>query len=175
MKHQGFTKIADVILDTWMSDLTEAELKTLLVIIRQTTGWNKPRDRISHAQFKQKTGLSQRSVTSSIESLSARNFIVITNAKGTPLTSRERRYRQHIYYAPTDYKEAKYAHVMAKLDTTQRQNLPLTIYNTHRQQYTRNSISQNQKKEVKKQSDSQRIECIQNKKKDIYCSCFRCT
>jgi phage replication O-like protein O len=79
MKTQGYTKVSDVLIDSWLTDLTEAELKTLLIIIRQTTGWNKPRDRISHSQFIKKTGLSQRSITSAIESLSHRNFIYITN------------------------------------------------------------------------------------------------
>ena len=175
MNNQGYTKVSDVLLDTWLTELTEIELKTLLIIIRQTTGWNKARDRISHAQFKQKTGLSQRSITSATESLSNRKFINITDARGTDLTANERRYRKHIYYAPTDFAKAKSTIIMAKLVTSQRQNLPLTIYNTYKQQETRNSLSENKKQKVKNQSDAERIKCMERCKRNISCSCFRCT
>lgn len=174
MNNQGYTKVSDVIIDTWLKEFSEAELKTLLIIIRQTTGWNKPRDRISHNQFKKKTGLSQRSITSAIESLSNRNCIHITDSRGTELTPDERRYRQHIYYAPTNFAKAKSAIVNAKLSNFQRQNLPLTIYNTHKQQETGFRGSETTPKQIKKQSDAERLRCIENRKKNISCSCFRC-
>lgn len=174
MKTQGYTKVSDVLIDSWLTDLTEAELKTLLIIIRQTTGWNKPRDRISHSQFIKKTGLSQRSITSAIESLSHRNFIHITNPIGTELTAQERRYREYIYYTPTDFTNAKSTITNAKSSSIQRQNLPVTIYNNNKQQETDMSSSETPPQHLKKQSDQERLNCIEQRKKNISCSCFRC-
>lgn len=174
MNNKGYTKIADVLLDTWLSDLSEAELKTLLVIIRQTIGWNKARDRISHGQFKKKTGLSGRSITRAIESLSDRNFIIITNNTGQALNAQERRYQTEIYYQCSDFTKAHASTIIDKLDQPPMPNLPITIYNTHTQQYTRISSSQNNPK-IKKQTDSERVECIRKQKLGLFCSCFRCS
>ena len=170
MNDKGYTKVSDVLLDTWLADLSEAELKTLLTIIRQTVGWNKPRDRISHSQFLKKTGLSQRSISSSIESLSNRNFIKVTDERGQTLSANERRYRTEIYYQTSDFTNAKSTIIMAKYSNTQTQNLPLTIYNNHKQQETPIRSSS-----IKKQCDRERIECIRKRKQNLSCSCFRCS
>lgn len=174
MNDKGFTKVSDVLIDTWLAELSEAELKTLLIIIRQTIGWNKPCDRIAHSQFKVKTGLSQRSITTAIESLSNRNFITITDKRGQSLSPEERRYKTEIYYQTTDFTKAQSVAILAKLDNTQTQNVPLTIYNTHKQQYTRSSTSEN-KPPIRKQSDSERIECIRKRNLNLSCPCFRCS
>jgi phage replication O-like protein O len=170
MHDQRFTKVSDILLDTWLSELSEAELKLLLTIIRQTTGWNKDRDRISHSQFKKKTGLSPRSISSAVESLSTRDFIRITDSFGRELTSDQRKYRSDIHYEPTDFAQAKSAIISAKLNNSTMQNLPITIYNTNKQQYT---LSRDFK--FKKQSDKERIQCIQKRKQGFSCSCFRCS
>ncbi len=174
MNDKGYTKVSDVLLDTWLADLSEAELKTLLIIIRQTIGWNKSRDRISHSQFKNKSGMSQRSITSAIESLSNRKFIKITNYDGRPLSPDERRYKTEIYYETSDFTKAKSAIIVAKLDKTERQNLPLTIYNTHKQQETRFSSLKNNPN-LRKQTDKERFECIKKRQQNLSCSCFRCS
>ena len=169
MQNKGYTKVSDVLIDTWLAQLTEAELKTLIIIIRQTVGWNKPRDRISHGQFKDKAGLSGRSITTAIESLSNRNFIKITDSQGNILSANQRRYKVEIYYETTDFTNAKAQLIIAKLDNTPTQNLPITIYNTNKQQYTGNSPSV-----IKKQSEQERVECIRKQQRNISCSCFRC-
>ena len=174
MQDKGYTKVSDVLLDTWLADLSEAELKTLLIIIRQTIGWNKSRDRISHSQFKTRSGLSQRSITSAVESLSNRNFIKITDYHGRSLSSDERRYKTEIYYETSDFTSAKSAMIMAKLDKTEMQNLPLTIYNTNTQQQTRFSSFKNNSK-FRKQTDQERYECIRKRQQNLSCSCFRCS
>lgn len=172
MNNKGYTKIADVLLDTWLSDLSEAELKTLLVIIRKTVGWNKILDRISHSQFK-KTGLSQRSISRAIESLSNRNFIKITDEYGRILSAQERRYRTEIYYQVLDFTKAKFSSVKEKSCNTQMPNLPLTIYNTNTQQETR--FRSSKKDPIKKQTDRERIECLRRQEQNISCPCFRCS
>ena len=67
MTYTQTTHVPNYIFDTLLPELTEAELKVLLTVIRQTIGWfdkrtgqRKIKDRISALQFKQKTGLSQR-------------------------------------------------------------------------------------------------------------------
>ena len=170
MNDKGYTKVSDVLLDTWMPHLSGSELKAILIIIRQTVGWNKKRDRISHSQFQKKTGLSQRAITSSIESLSNRNLIHITDHKGRELTANERRYRTEIYYELADFTKAKSAHIKAQKNKNQRQKVPLTIYSLNRQQETEPSSFQ-----IKKQSDKDRVECIRKRQQNLSCSCFRCS
>ena len=48
--------------------LSESEIKVLLVIIRQTIGWHKKKDRISLTQLEDKTGMSRASISGVIKS-----------------------------------------------------------------------------------------------------------
>lgn len=169
MNNQGFTKVSDILLDIWLPKLSEAELKLLLTIIRQTIGWNKQRDRISHSQFQKKTGLSPRSITKAVESLSSRDFIKITDPTGKELSPKHRKYRSDIHYEPTDFTKAKAEIISAQLDNTPMHNMPITIYKD-RQQETRRISSK-----FKKQTDTERVECILKRREGLSCSCFRCS
>lgn len=169
MKHTGYTKVPDVILDQHLKSLSEAELKVLLVIIRNTIGWHKERDRLAYSQIKAKTQLSGRSITTAIESLSNRNYINITDKNGRTLSTQERRYRKEIFYAPTNFKNTQDIPISEKSSKTSMQNLPLTIYSPYTQQKTQYRDSQN-----KKQTDKQRFECIQKRSQGLSCSCLRC-
>ncbi len=169
MQPTGYTKVSDLLIDIWLPHLSEAELKILIIITRQTVGWNKQQDRISHQQFKKKSGLSARSITSAIESLSSRNFIKISDKHGSILSANERRFKASIYYQVTDFTDIHVTNVNAKLDNTPTQNLPLTIYNTYKQQETPLKAF-----EIKKQSEQERIECMRKQQRNISCSCFRC-
>jgi len=79
------------------------------VIIRQTNGWidirtgkRKIRDRISHNQFIEKTGLSRRIISQAIPRLQERGLIAVTDHIGKNLASgRERAGRTHIFYSST--------------------------------------------------------------------------
>ena len=58
MEYKQTTQVPNFIFDICLSQLTEAELKVLLVVIRQTLGWldkltgkRKSRDRITISQF----------------------------------------------------------------------------------------------------------------------------
>ncbi len=164
-----FTKVPDILFDTWMPTLSEAELKTLLIIVRQTFGWNKARDEISHSQFMKKTGLSQRAITGAIESLSNQNLIRITDQKGSILTADERRYRKSITYEILNPPKAKYAFAKAENSNIPRQNMPLTI-DKYKQQEIGTSPSK-----PRRQTDPERVECVLRRQKDGTCSCFRCS
>jgi len=103
--------VPNVILDELLPDLTNPELRVLLVIDRQTLGWQvdrktkerKTRDWITHSQFGEKTGLGETSVKKGISGLLRRELIIITNEQNKMLwTAEERREagRRHerLYY-----------------------------------------------------------------------------
>jgi len=85
------TQIPNLILDQYLRTLNASELKILLVILRQTHGWRKTRDRISYSQFMEKTGYSRRVLTKAIQSLESKGLIIITGRKGNSLNSRSRK------------------------------------------------------------------------------------
>ena len=99
MMYKKTTQIPNIVLDQYLRTLSASELKILLVIIRQTSGWidkytgkRKLRDRISYSQFMEKTGYSRRILTKAIKSLEAKGLIAITGSKGQSLEcSRSRR------------------------------------------------------------------------------------
>ena len=93
--------------DTFISILKPAELKVLLVIIRQTLGWmnkttrkRKQWDWISNKQFRIKTGLSNKSVTAAIAGLLDQDLIEVRNAQGIPLSSpKQRQHSDALYFS----------------------------------------------------------------------------
>lgn len=107
MLRDNFTRIPNILFDHLLKELNNSELKILLVIIRQTSGWidikterRKERDRIAHSQFILKTGLSRRIISESIKSLSQKNLIEITDSSGNSLIkASERKGQYRIYYS----------------------------------------------------------------------------
>jgi phage replication O-like protein O len=105
--NKGFTQVPNEIFDTHLQYLTLAELKLLLVVIRQTMGWvykktgkRKMRDRISHLQFIRKTKLSRKIISKSLQSLVAKGLIVISDCRGNLLDSPyKRKGRSYLYYS----------------------------------------------------------------------------
>ena len=112
MKQPSTTPVPNVIFDRFLQDLNSVELKVLLVIIRQTLGWadrrgmfgRKEADWISGSQLREKTGSSDRSITSAVSALVRRQLIEVHNDKGYELYSaRARQGKPRLYYslAPT--------------------------------------------------------------------------
>ena len=107
MLHKQSTQVPNVIFDKYLPSLTVAELKVLLVVIRQTFGWidlrtgkRKKRDRITQSQFMFKTGLSRRIVSSAIKSLCDRGLIRVTDYEGNVLlTTGERKGKLYLFYS----------------------------------------------------------------------------
>lgn len=106
---KGYTTVPNVILDELLPLLTVAELKTLLVIIRQTFGWSdkkgsrKKRDWISTSQFVSKTGLSRQTVSKTIGILHRNKLIVITDREGVRLDfPSQRKGKTRLYYCLGD-------------------------------------------------------------------------
>lgn len=81
----NYTQIPNILFDEWIPKLKQAELRVLLVIMRQTFGWqNKKWDQISNAQLVKKTGLKRQCCTKAANSLIAKGLISkkITGSEG---------------------------------------------------------------------------------------------
>ncbi len=89
----GTTPVPNVLFDIFLKELKSAELKVLLVIIRQTLGWSDTRsargrkemDWISSSQLQTKTGSSRRAISSAIEVLVLKELIVVLDKYGNLL------------------------------------------------------------------------------------------
>lgn len=102
MMQDNFTRTPNILFDQLLKELNTSELKILLIIIRQTNGWRKERDRITHTQFINKTGLSRRVITETIKLLSGKRLIYITDKNGNALNNPEdRKGQSFIYYSGT--------------------------------------------------------------------------
>lgn len=106
--HKRSTQIPNVLFDVFLPTLSEKELKVILVVLRLTIGWvdtqgkRKLRDWISQKLFRNKTGLSGKSVSKAIDLLVNKNLIRATTKSGVVLlSSQERRGKGHIYYECT--------------------------------------------------------------------------
>lgn len=93
------TPVPNLFFDIYLKELKLAELKVLLIIIRQTLGWADKRGRsgrkeidwISGRQLCQKTGCSKRSITSATDVLVRKNLITIFDESNNILNTPEKR------------------------------------------------------------------------------------
>jgi len=85
---EGFVPIPNAYIDRYLADLSGAELKVLLAILRRTVGWRKESDEISIEQLQQMTGLARNSVRAGLRGLLERGLIVeCTRATGSKAAS----------------------------------------------------------------------------------------
>ncbi len=84
MSYIYHTNVPNNLFDTYLKNLGYAELKVLLVVIRQTYGWKDKRtgtykhgDWISQQFFVRKTGLSNRAVSTAISKLIYKRLIEV--------------------------------------------------------------------------------------------------
>ena len=102
---RNYTKVPNTVFEHL--NLSEKELKVLLVVVRQVLGWKDPitgntknRDWISQRYYCMRTGLSNRSVSTAIDDLVQKKMIIATNAGGQELKTKEmRRMQERIYYS----------------------------------------------------------------------------
>jgi hypothetical protein len=106
MIYKQTTQVPNIFFDQLLPTLTEAEIKLLLVIIRQTYGWidprtgkRKQRDRISRKQFVLKTGLCKRVISIALQSLLSKGHISITCQSGSSLPDSIKRKGIKLYYS----------------------------------------------------------------------------
>ncbi len=105
------TPVPNAVFDTYLKELKIAELKVLLIIIRQTLGWEDKRTRserkeldwISNSQLALKTGSSQRAINEAIQALVQKKLIDVLSYEGEILEIPEkRRGQQKLFYRPTN-------------------------------------------------------------------------
>ena len=105
------TPVPNIVFDHYLKELKLAELKILLVIIRQTFGWRdnytkskrKERDWISGSQLVMKTGSSKRAINEAIKTLVQKKLIDVLSFSGDVLDAPEkRRGQQKLFYRPTN-------------------------------------------------------------------------
>jgi len=93
------TPVPNAVFDEHLWELKIAELKILLVIIRQTLGWRKGCDWISSSQLIAKSGCSQRAIVSAIQVLIEKNLILVMDESGKFLNSPdERKGKKQLFY-----------------------------------------------------------------------------
>lgn len=95
------TPMPNALLDTWMPRLSGTELRVLLVVTRQTFGFQekgkgtsarRARDWITHSLLKQKTGRASAAVSHAVDGLTKKGLLCVCTADGAPLqTPQERR------------------------------------------------------------------------------------
>jgi phage replication O-like protein O len=73
-----YTQIPNALIDEWLPQLTAAETKVVLVIMRKTFGWHKIRDRISLSQLEKFTGFLRQAVLKAVKSLEEKNLVTKT-------------------------------------------------------------------------------------------------
>lgn len=103
------TNVPNTVFDEHLKNLGYAELKVLLVVIRQTYGWKDKRtnsykrwDWISQQFFVKKTGLSARAVSTAISKLLIKQLILVKNKQGRLLFQKqERRGEAKLYFCCT--------------------------------------------------------------------------
>lgn len=102
------TMIPNCVIRSHMRNLSDKELRVLLVVLTQTIGWvdadglRKRRDWISQQYFINMTGRSGRAVSAGIDLLIGKGLITATTHDGTTLfTKTSRQGRKRIYYGPS--------------------------------------------------------------------------
>ena len=104
------TPVPNAVFDAHLKVLKLAELKVLLIIIRQTIGWEDKRtkserkelDWISNSQLALKTGCSLRAINEAIQVLVQKKLIDVLSYEGEILdTPEKRRGQQKLFYRPT--------------------------------------------------------------------------
>src|SRR5438045_3875835 len=108
--HQATTPVPNALFDIFLKDLQIAELKVLLVIIRQTLGWRdqgskfgrKEIDWIASSQLREKTGCSRRAISSAIQILVSKHLIEVFDEKGVVLYDAiKRKGKPRLFYRPS--------------------------------------------------------------------------
>ena len=76
---EGFVPVPNAYFEH-LADMSGAELKVLLAILRRTVGWRKESDEISLSQLEQMTGLDRKSVIKGLRGLLERGLVAQTQA-----------------------------------------------------------------------------------------------
>ncbi len=102
------TPVPNELLDRVMPTLRDTELRVLLVVIRQTLGWQdgpktsqrKPKDWLTQSQLMRRTGRASGAVARAVDALVKAGLINVSNRAGTLLRTpaERRRHLSRLYY-----------------------------------------------------------------------------
>lgn len=78
-----WTKVPNALLGHWLPKLKDTELRVLLVLIRQTTGWKQEGQevRLTYRSLMAKTGRKSEAISAALASLQAQRLIHISETK----------------------------------------------------------------------------------------------
>lgn len=95
------TPFPNLLLDRVMKFVSDTEWRVLCVIVRQTYGWRKPEDWLSHSQLKSHTGRESAAVSRAVDTLVKRGLIVVRDRFNRRLhsTAERRRSRSGLVFA----------------------------------------------------------------------------
>lgn len=95
------TPFPNLLLDRVMRFLSDTEWRVLCVIVRQTYGWHKSEDWLSHSQLKSQTGRESAAVSRGIDTLVKGGLIVVRDRFDRRLhsTAERRRSRSGLVFA----------------------------------------------------------------------------
>jgi phage replication O-like protein O len=71
----NYTQVPNILLDEHIQQMSDAELRVTLAIVRKTIGWQKRRDKISLTQLEELTGMSRQGVINGVEAGLSRGTI----------------------------------------------------------------------------------------------------
>ena len=128
----NFLQVPNAVIDELLPDLTGAELKCYLVVIRKTKGWNKESDNISISQFMKATGLSNSAVIKACESLVKYGLLVKENGS-----------RNTGIYAVNSYSKTTYeksSQVTCEESSHTINNIKNTIQNTNKKTKQKSAV-----------------------------------
>ena len=104
----GTTPVPNDLLDRVMPTLRDTELRVLLIVVRQTVGWQvgldpaqrKERDWLTQSQLMRRTGRANGAVSRAVDALVQAGLIHVTDRAGAPLKTpaERRRHLGHLYY-----------------------------------------------------------------------------
>ena len=104
----GTTPVPNALLDRVMPTLRDTELRLLLVVVRQTRGWQdapgsprrKQRDWLTQSQLMARTGRGSGAVSQAVEALVQAGLIEVQDRAGRPLRTagERRRHLGRLYY-----------------------------------------------------------------------------
>ncbi len=108
MKGVGMTSVPNDLLDRVMPTLRDTELRVLLVVVRQTLGWQdgpdpsrrKERDWLTQSQLMRRTGRASEAVSAAVDGLVRAGLIEVQDKWGRPLVTpaERRRFLGRLYF-----------------------------------------------------------------------------
>ena len=145
-------QLPNTVVDELLADLTGAELKCYLLVVRKTKGWNKEIDSISIGQFMEVTGLSNRSVITACDSLVEKGLLVRSGGERRLNTYSVRSFNisQTGEKSSSDKTGEKSSPTGENFSQTGEKSSSDLVKKVHTQNNNKNTIQNNNKKNTKK-------------------------